>query len=1112
MPQLFYLIVSIAFIIYLIIKVILWLLPVLIILAIIVIGFKLYCELRDKRAKDSLPQETTIHISPSNIDTKDIKPRSNIKPNISKQEGKNLWAFIISLENSNIPSKGKISKLLRLYRAHYWLDRNTEDELYSYILNIANEHISTTDADDMKKDYEMVIQVIQSLQKGMAFSEILRAISSDTKETRTLATTKLTVADSVTNHMLSSKCKEETQELTSPQNLMDDLTVYKVALRLLSYNADFSKSKNAGNLDLYDYILKVANECINTAKRDYVKRECRIITKIIQLLKEDAGCEDILHAVFPMIGQIAKESIAKDIEEIRKTRNNHQAQTAKKKTAISQIVLGLQANAFRKEEANRLRMAEAEKQKQIVKSIISQIIPALENNAVQRENTEKENVKKEICVPSDLPKAVQPKTDNKPYKQQLCRWVSPEEEIEVQGIKLKRGNFYVGKHFPLPPKTDSFSFYGIYIHGPVVDSTLEISESGTLYDEFSSYKDMTPYWRYQYLMWLSGDIEATEVPVSILFFYLYGCEIKMFVDNKTSKKERQDILTAIIQLRKSIDKQYPDRAAYQRLREKLDDFIGHTIVKFFRKDIDSFSIKSSLHHCDLYKQAYVINRLKDKHLLSAEEAYTIAYEIYDIDGVVPTKYQSIAKKYFIDHYKESEKIAEELKDSEVAYVSHSDASYCHNNFCNFTSEGIEIFHVIKSSTEAWDILSKLRHSFYKIQSVFGRYNHIKRYNKGQETVAAIAVLPDEVDIKQEPKIQALIADIKKVMHRKTFITINVDDILTLWEYERQGARSLHKEYVDSIICGLKRLGYGIVPSYDIDNKRFNFGDICVIYKDDTLRTLTITAAYTTTEMLIQLASYIIQADKVSNSDFTTIKRYIQTHCDADDNPNRLTAVAKWRLSTKRQSLNLQMKLSIRDTLSKEQRSFVGNELIQLICANEDVHPKRIEALKKILSALGMEADNIQLQIRHALDKHDDFAVIEKKSDATEFQISAKPSQKQQSCAPRIIMDPEKLRILEQQTEENRELLSSIFGEEDENPQDIVTENQESAWREILKLLLTKEEWGRADVETICKERGQMLGAVLEQINDFAYSKIDDAVVEDDEEHIYVTLEYKDHLI
>jgi hypothetical protein len=42
--------------------------------------------------------------------------------------------------------------------------------------------------------------------------------------------------------------------------------------------------------------------------------------------------------------------------------------------------------------------------------------------------------------------------------------------------------------------------------------------------------------------------------------------------------------------------------------------------------------------------------------------------------------------------------------------------------------------------------------------------------------------------------------------------------------------------------------------------------------------------------------------------------------------------------------------------------------------------------------------------------------------------------------------------------------------------------------------------------------GVMLGRILEQINDYAYSKVDDIVVEEDGDNIYVTTEYKEYLI
>lgn len=140
-----------------------------------------------------------------------------------------------------------------------------------------------------------------------------------------------------------------------------------------------------------------------------------------------------------------------------------------------------------------------------------------------------------------------------------------------------------------------------------------------------------------------------------------------------------------------------------------------------------------------------------------------------------------------------------------------------------------------------------------------------------------------------------------------------------------------------------------------------------------------------------------------------------------------------------------------------------------------------------------------------------FSTIEEKTDSENYSIISALMSKQQDFTS-VDINKEKLYTLERQTEENRELLSSIFDKEDDVIQDIIAENQGNIWMDMLKLLFMKEVWERIELEAECKKRGLMLGAVLEQINDFAYSKIDDAVVEDDEKYIYVTLEYKDQLI
>ena len=90
------------------------------------------------------------------------------------------------------------------------------------------------------------------------------------------------------------------------------------------------------------------------------------------------------------------------------------------------------------------------------------------------------------------------------------------------------------------------------------------------------------------------------------------------------------------------------------------------------------------------------------------------------------------------------------------------------------------------------------------------------------------------------------------------------------------------------------------------------------------------------------------------------------------------------------------------------------------------------------------------------------------------------------------------------------LLKEIFNEE-ENVTSTITSNQ-SPLTTILTRLLTKSEWSKAEVDSICKEFNVITGSILEQINDYAYDKVDDAVIEDDDDIIYVNIDYKDQLV
>ncbi len=134
------------------------------------------------------------------------------------------------------------------------------------------------------------------------------------------------------------------------------------------------------------------------------------------------------------------------------------------------------------------------------------------------------------------------------------------------------------------------------------------------------------------------------------------------------------------------------------------------------------------------------------------------------------------------------------------------------------------------------------------------------------------------------------------------------------------------------------------------------------------------------------------------------------------------------------------------------------------------------------------------------------AVVEKPTKAKGFAIP-KPEKKKEEP----LLDKGKLMVLREQTKAAQEMLAEIFVQEDESVQEPVHKTDINPLMEILGKLLTKEQWTRIELAELVGP-AVMLGNLLEQINDYAYSKINDTVVEEDGDIIYVTTEYKEQLI
>lgn len=134
------------------------------------------------------------------------------------------------------------------------------------------------------------------------------------------------------------------------------------------------------------------------------------------------------------------------------------------------------------------------------------------------------------------------------------------------------------------------------------------------------------------------------------------------------------------------------------------------------------------------------------------------------------------------------------------------------------------------------------------------------------------------------------------------------------------------------------------------------------------------------------------------------------------------------------------------------------------------------------------------------------AVVEKSRKVKGFAIP-KPEKKKEEP----LLDKNRLAALQEQTKAAQEMLAEIFVQEEEQAHNAVLQPNMDPLIEVLEKLFTKERWTRNELAELVGP-GIMLGNLLEQINDYAYSKINDIVVEEDGDIIYVMTEYKEQLI
>ena len=379
----------------------------------------------------------------------------------------------------------------------------------------------------------------------------------------------------------------------------------------------------------------------------------------------------------------------------------------------------------------------------------------------------------------------------------------------------------------------------------------------------------------------------------------------------------------------------------------------------------------------------------------------------------------------------------------------------------------------------------------------------KRYRTSTENYGPSS---QENQQKEKRRAESVTSFADQVIAEKNGL-VNSNDLLPLFGLAIHTDRMLHKMHLDKLIEGLRKLGYGVIPNHQYSHKRLDYNEPCVLYKANSKLPEPISPSARKGELFLKLFSVILNGTQTIYSDQEYIYNCFEELKINEKHHAHLYAYIQW-LQLKKQSYDKKTKDEVAELPKSTKEKFV-KLLLDSISTNGCIDHNRLEALKKVLPTLDEDPASIHSLLHQSI-TNDGLATIEQYEGATEYTIrqpeEQKPIKKETST---IVLDKKKLGNLRQQTQIAQELLSDIFTEEEEvHLPDSKTSN---AVVEALQKLLEKDTWQREEVQELLGAN-VMIGNMLEQINDYAYSKVDDIVVEEDGDTIYVTTEYKEQLI
>lgn len=710
------------------------------------------------------------------------------------------------------------------------------------------------------------------------------------------------------------------------------------------------------------------------------------------------------------------------------------------------------------------------------------------------------------------PQPVRQEPSNKPARRILARWVAPSEVVAVAGGKISGGLFYLGDVVQLHDgrSTDQYA-----INPKLPASAARPDVEGASMPYWPSYAGITPAARRAFLNWMSEGRSSRTYGVGHVFLFFYGLEHRAFVDPDTTS------LPALIQEVERLLAVYADNNSFRGYATRFLSYarIAAGIPIAPPMPSPERTVSSEV---DVVIRLHLGRALQQNGAVGPDDALLWALAIPDVYLRTPAvrcfeEFERLFRYRFNERYpnglalRTTGNISLSYKAASGAFEVSIPGNHDRYPDISQTSGSgpADLKRIVQECTDELDGFSRF----------------VGRRPEARESMQAALLLPEP--LQRDPadgRIHLFGQKMHRSMGEHKRASTKMRNMLEAAGFDIPTSGKVTPTLADQLGSVLDCIDIAIEPDRRYGSGVPQLDDQVIIFKaDGGGKVDPDRSTYRAVKAQVEVAVLAAAADGDASAD--ELKRVIAGVREATDltpiEQARLIAYAATVFNSPPKQDRVMRKLGER---SPEERTIIADAALAIIAGNDSVDPSEVRFLERLHKALGLPKERVYSALHRASPPQgaDEPVAISQEvrtegipipaSEKAPIPVAAVKPEAETPPVSTIRIDAVRLARTQRETQTVSALLANIFEEDVPSPAQPAPAvpdttgslaGLDAGHAELVELLEIKGALPRAEFEQRAKDLKLLPDGAIERINDWAFDRFEEAIIEDGEDVVMV---------